>query len=104
MLNFHHLILAGTVTNLTRMVTEVKNAEFDIVNNLYQGISAEDFKFDKIDAKVVPKSSYVLVGNEYESEIFVAAYDTKQSPEVTVWEGLDTIMMYLLVKVQSTRC
>lgn len=57
MKNFYHLIMAGVVTNLNRIVSEVRNAEFDVVNSLYREISAEDFKFDKIDAKVVPKSS-----------------------------------------------
>jgi len=91
MKNFYHLITAGVITNLNRMITEVKNAEFDVINNLYQGISAEDFKFDNISAKVVPKSNYVLLGSEYEADIFVAAYDSKQTPEVIVWEGVDTI-------------
>lgn len=92
MKNFYHLIIAGTITNLNRMITQIKNAEFDVVNNLFQGISLGDFKFDKIVAKVVPKSSYVLVGDEYEADIFVAAYDSKLTPTVTVWTGMDSIV------------
>ena len=38
------------------------NAEFDVVNNLYSSVSAEDWKFDEIKAKVIPKSSYVFLG------------------------------------------
>jgi gliding motility-associated protein GldM len=91
MKNFYHLIVAGTITNLNRMITQIKNAEFDVLNNLYQGISLGDFKFDKIVAKVVPKSSYVLVGDEYEADIFIAAYDSKLTPTVTVWTGMDSI-------------
>jgi gliding motility-associated protein GldM len=91
MKNFYHLIMAGVVTNLNRIVSEVRNAEFDVVNKLYSEISVDDFKFDKIDAKVVPKSSYVLVGGEYEADIFVAAYDSKQTPEVYISSNVDTI-------------
>lgn len=92
MKNFYHLILAGSVTNLNRMITQIKNAEYDVLNNLYQGISLGDFKFDKIVAKVVPKSSYVLTGDNYEADIFIAAYDSKLTPTVTVWTGLDSII------------
>ncbi|MFH0866093.1 MAG: gliding motility protein GldM [Bacteroidota bacterium] len=91
MKNFYRLIVAGVITNLNRMITQIKNAEFDVINNLYKGISLADFKFDKIVAKVVPKSSYVLVGDEYEADIFIAAYDSKLTPTVTVWEGMDSI-------------
>lgn len=104
MKNFYHLIIAGVVTNLNRMIIEVKNAEFDVVNNLYQGISAEDFKFDKISAKVVPKSNYVLSGSEYQADIFVAAYDSKQTAEVLIGAGVDTATSELIgvgTKVES---
>jgi gliding motility-associated protein GldM len=89
--NFSHIVLAGIITNMNKMIIEVRNAEFDVVNTLYQRISAEDFKFDKIAAKVVPRSSYVLVGSEYEADIFVAAYDSKQTPEVYVGADVDTV-------------
>ena len=75
--NFYHTIIVAAVTILNKTVAEVLNAEFDIVNQLYSDVSAEDFKFDKIDAKVIPSSNFVLLGDQYQAEIFVAAYDTK---------------------------
>lgn len=81
---FDRVIPVAAATNLNRLITEVRNAEFDVISMLYSSISAEDFKFDQIDAKVVPKSSIVMQGDYYEAEIFVAAYDTKQNPEILV--------------------
>ena len=89
--NFYHTILAATVTILNKIIAEVHNAEFDVISILYSSVSAEDFKFDEIDAKVIPKSRYVFLGEEYNAEILVAAYDTKTSPEVFILEGADTI-------------
>ena len=89
--NFYHIVTAATVVTLNKMIMEVRNAEFDIVAQLYSSVSAEDFKFDKIGAKVVPKSSYVIVGDSYEADIFVAAYDTKQKPIVMVGGDVDTV-------------
>ncbi len=81
---FDRVIPVACVTNLNRLITEVRNAEFDVVNLLYGSISAEDFKFDQIDAKVVPNSNIVMLGDHYEAQIFVAAYDSKQNPEIIV--------------------
>jgi len=91
MYNFHYIVTAASVTNLNKMITEIRNIEFDVASALYAGISAEDFKFDKIAAKVVPKSQVVMVGDHFEAEIFVAAYDTKDNPEIIVGDDIDTL-------------
>ncbi|MCX6285022.1 MAG: hypothetical protein NTW31_12400, partial [Bacteroidetes bacterium] len=80
--NFFQTILAAAVTILNQIKADVYNAEFDVVNNLYAAVSAEDWKFDAIRAKVIPKSNYVFLGEEYQAEILVAAYDTKANPNV----------------------
>ncbi|MEA3505130.1 MAG: gliding motility protein GldM [Bacteroidota bacterium] len=89
--NFFHVVLAADVTILNELIMEVNNAEFDIVNFLYSSVSEEDFKFNKIAAKIVPKSSYIMLGEQYEASVFVAAYDTTQNPEVFIQQGVDTI-------------
>jgi len=89
--NFYRTILAATVTILNKIKAEIYNAEFDVVNNLFSTITAEDWKFDVIKAKVIPKSSYIFMGDEYQAEILVAAYDTKQNPDVRYAFGADTL-------------
>ena len=82
--NFYTTILAADVTILNKLIAEVQSAELDVISHLYASVSAEDFKFDKVGAKVVPTSQYVFLGESYEAEIFVAAYDTKQNPTVLI--------------------
>lgn len=89
--NFYHTILAADVTILNKIIAEVQNAEFDILNHLFSSVTAQDFKFENIDAKVIPKSNYVLMGDEYSAEVFVIAYDSKQNPEVYVLPGAGQI-------------
>lgn len=89
--NFYHTILAATVTILNEIKAEILNAEFDVINNLYSSVTAEDWKFDEIQAKVIPKSNYIFLGEKYEAEILVAAYDTKQNPEVRYIVGSDSL-------------
>lgn len=89
--NFYYTILAADVTILNKLIGEVQNAEFDVISYLFSSVTAEDFKFDDITAKVISKNSYILKGQQYEAEVFVAAYDTKQNPEVYVLQGVDEI-------------
>ncbi|HOY33127.1 MAG TPA: gliding motility protein GldM [Bacteroidales bacterium] len=88
--NFYNTIMAADIVILNKMIAEVKNAEFDVVSQLLASVSLEDFKFDKIGAKVVAKSNYILTGETFEADIFVAAYDTKQTPVIIVGGGVDT--------------
>jgi gliding motility-associated protein GldM len=81
---FDRVISVAVATNLSRLITEIRNAEFDAVNLLYGAITADDFKFDQIEARVVPSSQIVLLNDHYEADIFVAAIDTRQNPEIFV--------------------
>ncbi len=89
--NFYHTILAATVTILNKLKAEIQTTEFDIVSELYSEITISDFKFDKIEAKIIPITNYVFQGDKYEAEIIVTAFDTKQTPEVFVLHGTDEI-------------
>ncbi len=96
--NFYRTITVAAVTILNKTIADVLNTEFDIVNQLYSSVSADDFKFDKIDAKVIPTSNYVLLGDQYQAEIFVAAYDTKSSISAEIngatVQGVNGMVLY----------
>ncbi len=77
--NFYRTIMVATITILNKTIADVLNTEFDIVNQLFSSVSAGDFTFDKIGAKVIPASNYVLLGDQYQAEIFVGAFDTKST-------------------------
>ncbi|MGE5382785.1 MAG: gliding motility protein GldM [Omnitrophica WOR_2 bacterium] len=82
--NFYHTILAANVTYLNKLIADVRNVEGDVVSTLFNSISAEDFKFDQLAARVIPNSRMVFSGDQFEAEIMVAAIDTKQNPDVVV--------------------
>jgi gliding motility-associated protein GldM len=74
---FQHTIIVACLTILNKIQGSILNAENDVIMQLYSSTSDDDFKFDQIDARVLPKSTYVLQGANYEAEIFVAAFDSK---------------------------
>jgi len=89
--NFYYTILAANVTILNKIINEVQNAEFDIINLLFSAVDADAYKFDAIEAKVIPSSNFVFLGETYEAEILVAAYDTRSNPEVLIVDGAERI-------------
>ncbi|RLD91147.1 MAG: hypothetical protein DRJ09_02040 [Bacteroidetes bacterium] len=87
--NFNHTILAADITLINKIINEVQSAEFDAANYLFASVSATDYKFDHVEAKVIPKNTYVLKNRKYEAEVLVAAYDTKTKPDVYYVTGVD---------------
>lgn len=77
MYNFFHTITLADMVLLNKFKSEIQNAELDLVNHLYSAVSADDFKFNTVIAKVIPKSTYIIQGGQYEAEVFVAAYDSR---------------------------
>lgn len=87
---FGHFPLAPVITMLSKLQSDVRNAEADVINFLFSGVSKKDFKFDKLEAKVIPQSNYVFVGQEFKADVFVAAYSETQNPEILTG-NVDTV-------------
>ena len=83
--NFEYLPLIGVITLMTKMQSDVRNAESDVLNYLYRNIDAQSFKFNMLNAVVIPKTSKTVVqGNPFEADVLLAAFDTTISPRITV--------------------
>jgi gliding motility-associated protein GldM len=87
--NFYHLPLAAVITNLTKIQSDVRNTEADIIKLLYKNIDAGDFKFDTLAAKVIPRSTYVIQGDSFIAEVIVAAFSTTQNPRMGLAKQFD---------------
>lgn len=84
LVQFYHLPLVACITILSKMQVDVRNAETEVLNYLYSQIDASSFKFNKLEAIVIPKSNYVTIGSNYEATIFISATDTTQQPTILV--------------------
>ena len=87
--NFYHLPVAAVVTNFTRFQANVRNTEADVLNYLLSNIGKTDFKFNKLEVKVI-QPGYVVQGDSFRAEVFVAATDTTQDPLFEVGTKFDT--------------
>lgn len=84
--NFYHNPAAAVIAILTKLQNDVKNAEADIIGALYKNIDLMTYKFDTLSARVVANSNYVLLGEEYRAEIFLAAFSSTSNPVIKLGE------------------
>jgi gliding motility-associated protein GldM len=70
--NFYHLPLAAVVTNLSKMESDIKNLETEIINQYVAASGKLAVKFDKLTAKVLAPSKYIRSGEDYKANIILA--------------------------------
>ena len=74
--HFDKVIFVAEMALLNKFVGEIQNTEYDALSELSRQIGASEFRFNNLEAKVMPKSTYVISGRNYEADIFIAAQDT----------------------------
>ncbi len=82
--NFEHYPLGAILPFLTDLQAKVRNTESDVISLLKLNIEAGSVKFTDVEAKVIPRSTYVTQGGSYEAEVFLAAYDATAEPEIII--------------------
>jgi len=84
MANFYHNPVVACVALMTKIQADLKNAESEIVNHLFKEIDAKSYKFDALQARVIAPTSYVLLGQKYTADVFLAAYSSTADPKIMV--------------------
>jgi gliding motility-associated protein GldM len=83
-MHFENTPLAAILTVLSKIQIDVKNTEANVLGYLYSQIDAGSFKFNKLGARVIANSNVLFQGEPYVAEVFLAAEDTTQQPEIFI--------------------
>jgi gliding motility-associated protein GldM len=89
--HFEHLPLIAVVTLMSKMQSDVRNAESETLAYLYTQIDAGSFKFNLIEPVVIANSNHIVRGGTYEADVFMAAFDTTQEPIVYIGQYDSTL-------------
>lgn len=81
---FEHYPLIAVTTFITNMQADVKNAEAQTIDYLQENIGKSDLKFTGVRVMTMPKSTYITQGDFFEADVFLAAYDETQNPEIII--------------------
>lgn len=89
-LNFYHVPLAASTTILSKLQMDIRNAESDILGELFADVEEASFRFTELKAVVIPEKTYVLQGDSFRAKVFLAAYDNTNLPDIVIApEGMD---------------
>jgi gliding motility-associated protein GldM len=81
---FWQMPMAAAVTLLTKLQNDIRYAEGEILGDLLKNIDLLDFRVNRIEAYVIPKSQNVMRGSTFEADIVLSAQDSTQRPKVFV--------------------
>lgn len=83
-MNFYHVPVVAGITTLSKIQTDIRTMESELVSRMMSGVESKTFKFNTLEAIIKPQSSYVTAGGTYRASIFLGAYDNQNAPEVYV--------------------
>ncbi|NNC84079.1 MAG: hypothetical protein HKN79_10925 [Flavobacteriales bacterium] len=81
-LNFYHVPIAATTALLSKLQADIRNAENDAIGNMFADVEKSSYKFTDLTSAVIPQATNVTTGANYEADVFLAAYDAQNVPEI----------------------
>jgi len=78
MANFNGVVIVAAITILNQLENNALNFELEVVNELFRAVSDGDLTFDNVVARIVPRSTFVALGEDFEAEVFLVAFDSRQ--------------------------
>ena len=84
--NFVDMPSVGSLTILSKIQSDLRNIEADVINYLKRNIDAKSLKFTSAEGIQIPKTNFVLRGDSFRAEIFITAKNENQNPEIYVGE------------------
>lgn len=81
---FENTPTAAAVTLLTKLQSDVRYAEGEVLHNLVSNIDVKDIRVNQLNAYVIPSSQTVVQGGRFSAQIIMAAVDTTRRPTIYV--------------------
>ena len=81
---FESMPAAAAVTLLSKLQSDVRNAEKEVLHTLVQNIDVKDIRVNSLEAFVIPNSQTIVRGDKFSAHIVMAAVDTTQVPDIYI--------------------
>ena len=75
---------AAAVTLLTKLQSDVRYAEGEVLHGLAANIGVKDIHVNELNAYVIPSSQTVVQGGKFSAQILMAAVDTTNRPTIYI--------------------
>ncbi|MDF9830090.1 gliding motility protein GldM [Parabacteroides sp. PF5-6] len=81
---FESMPVAAAVTLLTKLQSDIRYAEGEMLSYLLSSVDVGDYRVNDITAQVIPESQIVMRGSQYRANIVLSAVDSTKRPTVFV--------------------
>ncbi len=81
---FENMPVAAAVTQLSKLQSDVRYAEGEVLHTLVANIDVHDVRMNQLKACVIPEKTTLYPGESFKASIVMAAVDTTQRPQIVV--------------------
>jgi gliding motility-associated protein GldM len=81
---FEAMPAAAAVTLLSKLQSDVRYAEGEVLHTLVSNIDVKDIRVNALNAFVIPNSQTIVRGDKFSARIVMAAVDTTQQPQIFI--------------------
>lgn len=81
---FENMPTAAALTLLTKLQSDVRSAEGEVLHNLISNVDVKDIRVNQLNAYVIPSSQTVVQGGRFSAQIIMAAVDSTRRPTIYV--------------------
>tara|TARA_B100001250_G_scaffold204660_1_gene175647 strand:+ start:4903 stop:6669 length:1767 start_codon:yes stop_codon:yes gene_type:complete len=82
--NFHDMPAVSALTLLSKMQSDIRNAEANVIDHLKKDIDSKSLKFGDAEGVAIPEAQFILRGDSFRAEIFIAGQQKGQEPTIFV--------------------
>ena len=84
-LKFKQMPVAAVMPMLSKLSADAKTSETAILNYFFTKINGVvDIKFDQFKVAIAPKKAYLLRGDKFEADVYLAAYSSTPGSNVSI--------------------
>ncbi len=99
---FESMPAAAAVTLLSKLQSDVRYAEGEVLHTLVQNIDVKDIRVNALKAFVIPNSQTIVRGDKFSAHIVMAAVDTTQVPDIYIGNQKVTLHDNLYERICGT--
>lgn len=81
---FEDMPVAAAVTLLSKLQSDVRYAEGEVLHTLVANIDVKDIRVNSLNAYVIPNAQTIVRGDKFSAQIVMAAVDTTQVPDIYI--------------------
>jgi gliding motility-associated protein GldM len=83
-LKFKQMPVAAVMPTLTKLVSDTKTSETALLNYFFNQVGGTDIKFDKFKVAIAPKKAYLIRGDKFEADVYLAAFSSNPGSNVSI--------------------